>query len=173
MSNQVILTREQLEAMSGPELVQVFNAIPGTKPVKKFSSRGSGVNRILSVQEVTLQEPKAKRPASTDPEDLSGPTVSKSKEPAKKTGRARTPRGTYDMQADATKQSLRKMRESSGKGQLRDALAAGATWEELLSSEAFSGWGEKKLHYTIRSLSWWHGYALRTSPEGIITVENA
>lgn len=176
MSNQATtttnFTREQLEAMPGPELVRTFNSIPGVRQVKKFSSRGAGVNRILTLQGSSalpvVSKAKVRKTyvASEGVEMVDVDYSSLTK------GRKRLPRGTYDMEADAEKQESRNMRPSSGKGQLHEALREGATFDELLADEQFADWGPEKLHYTIRSLSWWHGYALRTDENGTITVEN-
>lgn len=45
-----IYTREELEGMTRKQLIEIFNAIPGTKAITSFGSRDGGINRILSVQ---------------------------------------------------------------------------------------------------------------------------
>lgn len=46
------LTREGLEQLSGPELVETYNELNPTTPVNKFSSKSNGIDRILESQMV-------------------------------------------------------------------------------------------------------------------------
>lgn len=56
------MKRSELEAMSGSELVTVFNGLRPEKPVKRFASHGDGVRRVLAALGET--QDKAAEPAT-------------------------------------------------------------------------------------------------------------
>ena len=80
------VTPEQVETMSGPELVAAYNALGPKKPVKRFANRDIGVRRVLEALEAAAaagdgpetpagagQDTTAPVAAATTPEEPSQP----------------------------------------------------------------------------------------------------
>ena len=66
-----IPTPEQIEAMSGPELVEAYNALTG-KAIKKFSKRSVGVARLLQAAEQAGEATEAATTSPLPPKNTTG-----------------------------------------------------------------------------------------------------
>lgn len=153
------MNASELSSKSGPELVAIYNAIPGVSPVKRFTNRETGVRRILK----TLASSPSTIVATVDVE----PAATVEEQPAKEKssrGPSATP-GQYDL---PRKDIIRAHRENSGRGRLIDALKEGRSWSQL--REQFTQWTDAQLHKTIRMLNWYLGYAVKTDEAGVITI---
>lgn len=147
-----MFTQATLETKTGPELVEIFNGLPGVKQVKRFTNRETGVRRILEAS-LENQRPEANR-RPPQPEDA-----------PKKRGRKKEPRGTYNLKGGDNKRSYR---ESSGRGQMLAILTTtGATFDELV--ERFPQWNADKIHGTIKNVvATWLGFDVTTDDNGVI-----
>ena len=174
-ANDMNTNAQDLSAKSGPELVSLFNSIPGVTPVKRFASRPAGIKRILAAlaenPEATVEEPKPAIPVGLATalgmtvRNVDTGEIQKPDEPVRRRGRQRQERGTYNVEAGPIRRSHR---ANSTKGRLFDALVAGATFEQL--QEQFDQLTETQLHRKIREMAWWLGYELRTDSDGVIRV---
>ena len=177
-------TKQDLENKSGPELVTIFNSLPGNSRVKRFTNREVGIRRILVAQDttpdnvvdpkdVTVDQVRAERGDKLTPKEVVKaigeiadkvvPNVKTTDEPTKR-GRKKDPRGTYNLKGGLTQ---RPFRASSGRGQLLAILTGeGATFTDLLPK--FPQWTEDQLHHTIRMTSRWLGFTITTDTNGVI-----
>lgn len=167
-------TQDELESKTTRELAEIFNNIPGTKPVKRFSNKEVGVRRVLAV----LPDEQLPPPASLQKLlTFNAPSKSVAKrmvaqterieplvdERPKKRGRKRAERGIYN---EPLGQTLRTARPSSGRGRLLEMLLTGATFSELQA--ALPQWTEDQLHRHIRNTHFYLGYRLTTDDNGVI-----
>tara|TARA_R110002153_G_scaffold132597_2_gene281656 strand:- start:22652 stop:23242 length:591 start_codon:yes stop_codon:yes gene_type:complete len=188
-------TREDLEAKTSRQLVEIFNAIPGVQTVTRFSSRMSGVNRILTIQPDVrpVAEPikPAAAPASLEeivnaPFHMSSQHVIATEAPPKLTwADTGTVRDEVDIAVDYLAQSRprrkatqgtynltggvtkRNYRENTQRGKLLHVLMVdGATFDRLLI--LFPQWDASHLHRTIRMLSNHFGFDFTTDDAGVI-----
>lgn len=56
-----MFTKQQVEAMTGPELIAAYNKLSPDAPVKRFAARAAGVRRVLGL---IAKLPAAPTPAS-------------------------------------------------------------------------------------------------------------
>ena len=161
-------TRQELESLTSRELVNIFNEIPGVHTITRFSSRMSGVNRILSLESSPTVVPCKNIIRATEKiEPLVD--VRPAEEPAPlpeimTTSRKRTPRGTYTLTGGPTK---RPYRTNTQRGKLLTVLTEdGATFERL--RVLFPQWDAGRLHRTIRMLSNYFGFDFTTDDQGVI-----
>ena len=148
---------------TGPELVAIYNAIPGVKPVKRFATRADAVKRIMR----TLTAAPTSVVPRVGAEIRTQPVVKERLAPVgKKRGPVSTP-GSYNLPAGPI---LKAHRANSARGRLILILleGGGRTFAELL--EIFPNWNEAQLHKTIRMLNWYLGYSVSTDDAGIIRI---
>ena len=100
-----------LATKSGPELVEIYNSIPGVTPVKKFSSRADGAKRIT-------------RALATMPTAVIPKVETKTEEP-KVEPRKRRPRAEYGNYNRPRGERIVAHRENSGRGRLIEDLKKG------------------------------------------------
>jgi len=157
-----MFTQEQLIEKTGPELVEIFNGLPGVTQVKRFTNRDTGIRRILASQVVDDLAGTGLASLGVTQEVLSDPANVVS-EPAKR-GRKKQPRGTYNLTGGERKRSYR---ANSRRGRLLAVLTAdGATFEGLLGQlEEFN---TETLHNDIKMVSRWLGFDVTTDDAGII-----
>jgi len=60
------VTKEQVEAMGGRELVDLYNELCPEQPVKRFASRAAGVRRVLAALETAGTDEQAEAPAGQE-----------------------------------------------------------------------------------------------------------
>jgi len=175
-----MLNANELATKSGPELVALFNAIPGVAPVKRFASRADAVKRIIR----TLAEnPSAIPPAPVVIQPKEGDTLRVSGEVigtvapkateivevfnkvAAKVGR---PRRTEFVFNYPVRDYSRTCRENSGRGRLLAAVREGLTFSQLL--ERCPQWDADRLSKNIQKLHTWLGYGLSTDEDGVIRL---
>ena len=158
------MTTIDFTTKTGPELVSLFNAIPGVKPVKRFASRADAVKRIMRTlaaaptsviprvgAEIKIQ-PVAIAPVAATV------TLGKKRGPKSSVGIYNLPKGDL----------IKAHRVNSERGRLILILleGGGRTFAELL--EIFPNWDAAQLHKTIRMLNWYLGYSVFTDDAGIM-----
>lgn len=138
-----MFTQEELTQKTGPELVEIFNGLPGVSQIKRFTNRETGVKRILATQ-------------STE-EDLTVSVDITKTEVVNKRGRKKSPRGVYN---EPLGQQIRSCRKTSGRGRLLALTLDGATWDQLRAE--LPQWTEDQLHRHLRNQHFYLGYGLKT-----------
>ncbi len=144
-------TETQLLEMSGPELVNVFNDLPGVTKIKRFRSKEIAVKRILSAQPQEYMDQHDVREMEK-------------KQPLVAVYADNGPQRAYNRAAGPTP---RHYRSNSNRGKLLAILMGeGAKFEDLLKE--FPVWNATQLHRTLNMTSWWLGFELTTDDEGVI-----
>ena len=162
-------TRQELEAKTGPQLVEIFNSIqdqsPNGKRIQKFSSRGAGINRILTVQGVEPLDPEVVSDMLPPHDEIVENNLKAEADSVLlKRGRKPLPRGEYNLEGGPDK---RPYRQNSGRGRLLAILTTtGATFEELVPQ--FPEWDRDQVHNTIRMTARWLGFNITTDDNGVI-----
>lgn len=161
-----MFTQDELTSKTGPELVEIFNGLPGVQQVKRFTNRDTGIRRILASQSTeVVDKPLVGDSHESELNAENRPSPNDGVLPTKR-GRKKQPRGTYNLEAGPV---VRSFRANSARGRLLAVLTSeGATFASLL--ETFSEWNEDQLHKTIRMANWWLGFAISTDDSGIITA---
>lgn len=90
------MTREQIELMTGTQLVAAFNSLPGVKQVKRFASQADGVKRLTAAlaqaapaKPAGKKSAKAAPPPAPEPEHAVPPKAKPTPAPAKATAPAK------------------------------------------------------------------------------------
>lgn len=136
MNSLVSLKKSDVEAMSGPELVQTYNdllaarGLEDMKPVKKFSDRKTGIARVLKeLEELRAEEPDLEPISTSEVEPVS-------LEPDDK---------------------FHHHRKGTRRGKMIEAMRDGATMPELVK---ITGWDERKVRQTMRLINLYTGYGI-------------
>lgn len=142
--------REEIENMTGPELVAAYNTLTGEN-VKRFGDRKSGLRRTLAALDAKGQAKPAKAEPKAKPKPTDKP---KAKAP-------RTPRH-IDWPAKKEKKTHR---PGTKRAVVVDLLSrkSGATRDDLMKA---TGWDEKTLYDGLRLVHVYLGHGIREDETG-------
>ena len=164
------IDRVAVTKLTGPELVKLYNSLPGVKPVKRFADRADAVKRVLkALGEPAAPEaapealPAAESPAPAQPKPAPAPAASNAQRPARKPSKKVD--GTANGHAYAAVAGGKEPRPGSKRGQLLAALRSpkGITVEQMM--ERF-GWKANDCGDALRLLAKQNGVATARGEDG-------
>jgi len=141
-----------IPTLSGPALVAVYNGLCPGKPVKRFTSRKAGVDRVLRM----LAEREGV-------ESLAAPSGAAQREPAGAAARSTPPRAARRESYQPTGE-LRPPRPASKRGRLLAALAADGMTATQIAAEF--QWNARDVADALRLLSSANGYVVYLADDG-------
>lgn len=147
----VIKTREDAEALTGPELVKVYNELRPDAKVKRFGDKKSAVRRVMEALKVATEGRR---------------TVKKKKTGAQATGTGKT-RGrkkTFNLKKRAI---IKGHRPNTKRAILIDLLSTGATFAECQEA---TGWDYKTCFEGMKLLNTFVGYGMEEDENGVIKL---
>lgn len=162
------ITRDQVETMSGPELVAAYKSITGIE-VARFASREKGVARVLAALagqgEVRARKRlgKGERPATPAPAPVPEPAAPSPQQPAEALA-ARAKRIDW-----SAKPTIKPHRPGTKRACVIGLLKRpeGATWEEVMQA---TGWDRRTAYEGVKLVHSYLGYGIREDGEGRMRI---
>lgn len=154
MVSTTIASTGELEKLSAPELVKLYNGLNPPNPVKRFSDKETAVRRCLSLLGAAQGSPKAPPPSSMP---KGNPVRSK---PLRIVRDDRPRPIQFDLKA---RPNIKPHRAGSKRGRVVELLSApgGATFEDVMET---IGWDRRTTYEGIKLLHVHLGYGLREDP---------
>lgn len=146
-----------IDSLSGPELVGLFNEITG-ESVKRFSSRAAGIRRVKAAMAENLAG------ASEEISKEISTASSSVHKPAPIAGQARRKRIEFPARPAG---EIKDHRSGTKRATVIGLLRQGATMQQLMSA---TGWDYKTAYDGVKLVHSYLGYGLREDESGVVTL---